>query len=241
MHSIIISVHVPKTGGTSFRKLLESFYGSRLQSDYDWVARPPAIKGQQLLGTDDELREQLSGIDCIHGHFNVRKYIRLMSIEDIEPIFITWLRNPIERAASTYHFLRTLGTPTEQQPEWERAAKSMTFEQFVSETKFNNNAQVRQLRAMDRSNFSFYGCTERYTESLTLFADMFLSGRKIDNVPHELRGTTRQSDKYKLSPTARAELIARNQLDIRLYEYAQGWLDGALANQNSVHRNQVHL
>lgn len=103
MQQIIISVHVPKTGGTSFRKILEGFYGTGFQQDCAWVPRPSVMEGPDLQGSDAEIREALHDIRCIHGHFDVKKYMRLMRIDGIKPVFVTWLREPIERAISTYY------------------------------------------------------------------------------------------------------------------------------------------
>lgn len=229
MHQIMISVHVPKTGGTSFRKMLEEFYGDGFQPDYHWEPRPSVMDGKELVGTDDEVREALCGVHCIHGHFNVAKYLRLLRVDGIEPVFITWLRDPIERAISTYHFLRTLETPPEDQPEWERQAKAMSLEQFYSETKFGRNRQFAQIRALDRDRFSFIGCTERYSESMSLFARMFFPDREPPTIPHELKNEARKGDKYDMPSSVRQLLTETNDLDFRLYEYGRGWLNGSMS------------
>jgi len=226
---ILISVHVPKTGGTSFRSVLEQFYGSGFWTDYDWEDRPSVIAGPALNGEDDEIREALSSVRCIHGHFNVRKYLRLRDIDGIDPVFITWLRDPVERALSAYYFLRNLNSTIVETPEWERLARSMSLYEYFSSTSYGSNQQARQLQALPIEDYDFIGCTELYDESICVFSEKYLSGEKIEAVPHKLKNQERTKKSYDVPEEVRELLNAQNDLDFRLCDYGRGWLAGAFS------------
>ncbi len=226
---IFISVHVPKTGGTSFRLMLQQFFGDGFCQDYDWEQRPQyMIDGIDGM-SDEEIRTALTDVRCIHGHFNVKKYARLRDVEGIDPVFITWLRDPIERALSTYYFLRTLDTPEGQQPDWERRAKELTLSEFYTQTKYGRNRQYVQLRHLSPDEYSFFGVTEWYAESMDIFQRNFFPDAPVAEIPHKLQNTMRKGSIYEVSPDVRETLALSNEHDIRLYQYARGWVSGALS------------
>lgn len=59
---IVFSVHVPKTGGTSFLKLLEQHYGNGMLLDN-------GVSKQDVLQ-----KISAGGISCVHGHYYAQKY-----------------------------------------------------------------------------------------------------------------------------------------------------------------------
>lgn len=91
----IISVHVQKTAGTAFGKVLQQVYGSeRILFDYEHADQPADFVLQQGLIKPE--------IQVIHGHFPARKYRELFP----DARFVVWLRNPIYRFISAYFFLK---------------------------------------------------------------------------------------------------------------------------------------
>src|SRR3989338_7894207 len=83
----LISIHIPKTGGTTFLELLSHHYGNRLLRDY-------GLSREDVLSKLDH-----GAYDCVHGHFVADKY---SSVKNAEYVF--WLRNPIRRLFSQYYF-----------------------------------------------------------------------------------------------------------------------------------------
>jgi Sulfotransferase family len=99
----LLFVHVPKTGGTSIKKVLEARFGERLYHDQDGPANPVSPMN---LDPDGFLRRHHSGSyeflkqkDAVIGHFWIRKYDPVQA-----DLRATILRHPIERTLSHYFF-----------------------------------------------------------------------------------------------------------------------------------------
>jgi hypothetical protein len=103
---MILSLHVPKAAGNSFRALLQTHFGERLRLDYgDWAGFnvPAAIerrdaRTREARGRRDEFLEKY---DAIHGHFIADKYLGLFPTAD----FVAFFRDPYQQALSHYCFL----------------------------------------------------------------------------------------------------------------------------------------
>src|SRR5664279_122190 len=105
-HSMILSIHVPKAAGNSFRELLRTEFGDRLMKDYgDWAGCrvPEAIERcrARTLTMRSRAHELLAKYDIIHGHFAVDKYLGLFPNEE----FVAFFRDPYQQSVSHYYFL----------------------------------------------------------------------------------------------------------------------------------------
>jgi Sulfotransferase family len=88
----IISIHVPKTGGTTFGNILQRVYGgNRIFLDYPWQDPVDTVE------RDHHLK-------AIHGHFSASKYQNFPA--HIKRI--VWIRNPIDRLISHYFYWKSL-------------------------------------------------------------------------------------------------------------------------------------
>ena len=94
-HPPILSVHLPKSGGTSVRGSLERQFGARALFDY----------GRGPLGPDRDLIEPgLPGdIAVVHGHFRPARYDAVT-----QAFRFTFLRQPVELLLSFYFFWRSM-------------------------------------------------------------------------------------------------------------------------------------
>ncbi len=103
----LISIHIEKTGGTSFRRNLETWFGRKLYFHY-----PDPTTGQlpQPIRLQARWRHAYRRNICIHGHFN---RFAGFGIEQTYPSvrqYITWLRDPIELHISLFsHQMRVQG------------------------------------------------------------------------------------------------------------------------------------
>src|SRR5262245_14846112 len=127
---MLISVHLPKTAGTSFGQSLADHFGDRLFKDYDdspLNTAPMWRRASAVLGGLGNSVTSLNRHDCIHGHFLPIKYLWLR-----RPVrFITWMRDPVERLASHYEFWRRSYHPHRSQPLHRRVVEEdWSFERF---------------------------------------------------------------------------------------------------------------
>src|SRR4051812_45942379 len=88
----LLSIHIPKCGGTSFLQILRKWFGKDLHLHYfDEVnaKMPPHAPVKNFLGM---YRKDI----CIHGHFN---HNRKFGVDDYYPEIrqaITFIRDPLE-------------------------------------------------------------------------------------------------------------------------------------------------
>ena len=106
---MIISMHAPKSGGTSFKTILNQHFGKSLLEDYSdkpinqstEKRNQDAEKHNSSLNFLKKATYKLKGIQCIHGHFLPYKYHKFKTDKNV--YFVTWLRDPVERLISHYY------------------------------------------------------------------------------------------------------------------------------------------
>ena len=165
---MLVSVHIPKTGGSSFKYILEQHFQNNLRVDYsDRVmkySREENLKSALTFNAKGKFPAAPTA--CIHGHFLATKY------KDIpEARFCTWLRDPVERIVSRYyHALKSrerLGVKNK-----DNEAFPTCLEEFIKVEQFQN-IYARYLQNMSLTQFDFIGITENYDECLRLFSKIF--------------------------------------------------------------------
>ena len=180
---MIISVHLPKTAGSSFKILLEKRFEARLLLDYADlpINTPIEVRNQKALADAAfNVSRDLREYDCIHGHFLPVKYMPLKISG--RAIFITWLRDPFARMVSHYNYWKRTYNP-ESSPILQQKfiEENWTFEQFCfSEEMRNFYAQF--LWSFPENAFEFIGITEHFETDLKFFSRHYL-GIEIRDVP----------------------------------------------------------
>jgi len=215
---MLLSIHVPKAAGNSFRVALTNRFGKRFIKDYgDWAgfntpeararrARREAVARAQR----DTLLERF---DVIHGHFVADKYRGLFPVED----FVAFFRDPYQQSIAHYYFL--LRNPQREHPEARFFHENaMTLHDYLEWDAFFNH-QTQFLGKLQIEDLAFVGLSEHYPKSLALFRDI------IGHDPGEQRfenvNVERGSGEYKVEADVR-RLIERNRAaDIELYAKAK--------------------
>ena len=214
-HSLIIFMHIPKTGGLTLRNIIDQQYSKDaiLKFSRDGCKRIPTN------------RVDFTKIRCLYGHnrFGIHEQI------PISTTYITMLRDPINRVISTYYFI--LARP---QNRLHQKVKNMTLEEFITSEDKDiiipvSNHQTRYLSGTKNPNiekalknmeesFKMVGITEMYNESVFLMKQELGWG----NIDYQKRNVSKNRPKHEAIPESVIRLIKeRNKLDYILYDTAK--------------------
>ena len=165
---MLVSLHLPKTAGTSFSAVLQEAYGDRFMRDYNdrplhesgWRRKSRALCAR-ICSVDRLVPE---GIDCVHGHFLPMKYASLAKRANTN--FITWLRDPVERAVSHYYYWMNEFDESDAGPLHKRVVEERwDLERFCLGPELRN-VYSTFLWSFPLQQFSFVGITEHYSDDL---------------------------------------------------------------------------
>jgi hypothetical protein len=224
---LIISIHNFKTAG-------ETFY-----SFIDRQFKKEEILNTNLLGHEDVAyaylnvcaEEDRHKIKIVHGHFHfgIDKYFSQ------KHTYVTFLRSPIERVISDYYYCKH--NPLAHNY---ALASTLSFKEYLQCDQITNidNGQTRfisgdadmvygdnSLEILNRAinnldkKFSFIGITEKFDESIVIVNRLFSWNKYY----YESKNVSQNQIKIsidQLDEETMALLKQRNNLDIKLYEYA---------------------
>src|SRR5262245_10168268 len=165
---LLLSIHVPKTAGSSFTQVLSQAYGTGLLRDYDDLVLDPQapFHCQQDVWwnrTSDFIEQYVnSRTKVIHGHYSAVKY------KDRFPKarWITWLRQPIARLISHYYFWTRLPLDPEHPHSLHREVHEgrLSFAEFIEAPTIPNATSRIFLRGLQLDDFEFVGIQEHFDE-----------------------------------------------------------------------------
>ncbi|MCF8405739.1 MAG: sulfotransferase family protein [Bacteroidales bacterium] len=212
---MIISLHIPKTAGTSFRIALQEHFGDSLIEDYG--TRPFRVNYDVARKKAEEFNRKIKGekysnVKCIHGHFLAVKYANL---KNLDATFITWLRDPVERLISNYyHIIRG------------RKDVKGTFSNLVHTENWdletyclhpmNKNPYEKIFRDFGIENFGFVGITENFLNDLNFFSEKYLN--KSLSIYNENKRPIDQ--KLTVEDNFRKKIEEFHSIDVEIYRQA---------------------
>jgi len=174
MKNKIIFLHIPRTGGTTFRDILERFYYPE-----NVIEIKKFVESEKMIKNIS--KEELSKIQLIKGHLNfgIHEWI------DGDCKYITFLRDPIKRIVSTFKYVNNNFNHPDHDfarsislKKYIESKKNLLLDngitrlllgpRYVFETPFGTINKKHYLMALDNleNYFTFAGITERYNESL---------------------------------------------------------------------------
>lgn len=214
---LIISLHLRKCAGTTLKRSLKDYFKAELLFDYgDEVGStwPSSIqKRQQSLTAAKNIKDLIqSDYSVIHGHFYKDKYDFL----DVEKRYITFMRDPVSRVLSNYHYLTR--NVNRKNPDSLIVNKlGFSLEEFIQHPDCRN-VQSQYLRSETLNDFDFVGIVEEYNESLKKLNNMF----GIELLNGAMENVNETAVKGYEVPERVVNLIKNCNLeDLRLYEKAK--------------------
>ena len=165
---MLISVHIPKTAGSSFRAGLKDRFGERLLLDYgDGPVSGSVPARWRRLRNAVRVRWQAESLlkeyDVVHGHFVASKY----SFLETRVGLCAFFRDPVERIVSAYRY-----SSRNRRPGTRFHREQPTLEQYAAWPR--QRGIYRLFTAgVPLERFAFIGLTEEYETSLELFREIF--------------------------------------------------------------------
>ena len=184
--------------------------------DFPLNAPPARRKTAAALESLKNIAAPPDRFECIHGHFLPVKYRWVRLRRAVQ--FITWMRDPVERLASHYHFWKRSYDPRSSRPLHRRVVEDdWPFDRFYRSPELRN-VYAQFLWGFPLTNFDFVGITEHYDEDFRFFVEAFLGA----SLPaHRVEtNTARESLLYVTDPRVRAEIEQLHRKDMALYRRA---------------------
>lgn len=220
---MIISVHLPKTAGVSFRATLEKKFGVQLKPDY---GDRPLHKGdfeRNFSSIEDAAKidmVKLDGVACIHGHFLPIKYLLLR--DRAATTFVTWMRHPVDRIVSHYKFWKREYNASTAGPLHKRVIEEdWTLRQFCLSDEIRN-LYDKFLWAFPIGYFDFIGVVEFYEEDHAYFVRNYLH---VNTATERLNASPSRDHLVELDLGFRRDVEAFHGADMRLYAAALAMRD----------------
>lgn len=219
----LVSLHIPKTAGTSFRYILKAQFKKKDVARLD-IYPSGAIMLNEKEFDSEKLKDK---IKVIQGHYTYRN-INDKLLLDSNVKFITWLRDPVERVISNYYFLnKIIANRLKELPNenlMNRIGKTLSeFVQFEE----NRNVMSKFLEGADLNSFKFVGFQRNFEEELQRLSKV-MNWNSIKNLQlNTTDSKPRQIDQHLI------ELIEfNNQEDISLYKEALNNIPSTISNIN---------
>lgn len=207
----VISIHVPKTAGITFGKVLQQVYGAEEVFCEDGKLPLAIILEQRLIRLQTKV---------IHGQFPASRYKECLLYSS--PKLIAWLRHPITRLISGY--CDFIGKPTE--------ASENDFQEDVNKTQpdlvefaempENQNVISEYLRGIEITDFFFIGIQEFFQDDLNNLKEI-LDWPELEigwNNKNKYQGYHTYVNKVLGDKNMVAKLAALNSEDIEVYQTA---------------------
>ena len=214
---MLVSLHLPKTAGTSFFSSLEGHYGKgAIYRDYgDFPLNTPVFsrKSRALKGCIANALSLTPRPRCIHGHFLPIKYRLCRDAQ-----FVTWMRDPAERLASHYfYWQRTYDAANAKLLHKKMIEENWSLEKFCLSPELRN-VYSQFLWGMPIRRFDFIGITEFYSSEMKYFSTKFL-GKEYGPFQEKVN-PNKGAEKYIQDQDLIKKIAAYHQKDMALYHHA---------------------
>jgi hypothetical protein len=211
---MLISVHIPKTGGTAFGALLADRFGPRLLQDYDDrpLSHPAAWRIGAALARLPVQPARVARYDAVHGHFLALKYLAVRG--DV----VTWLRDPAQRVLSRYHhYLRDVaeGRPLQRV---RGLRPGLALEEFIELPRFRDT-MAKYFAGFPLRRVRCFGFSEDMAEGLARMRRAL--GLELGAPALVNANPRREGEAYDIPEALRRRIERLNPGDYRLWYEAR--------------------
>ena len=222
MNELILFLHVPRTGGTTFRDIVKHQY-----KPYEILEIKHFENAVDVITNISEGKVKLLKIVIGHFTFGIHEYFPQVCK------YITFIRNPIDRVISTYNY--TINHPSH--PDHSKV-KDISIDDYLN-SKINrliDNGQVRILSGIIHTNeepvfgdcdldmlkkakenvenhFLFVGLSEKYDQSLILIKDLL----KWEQPFYSIANVSKNKNIYHNKQLS-LKIADLNKIDINFYD-----------------------
>jgi hypothetical protein len=209
----LLSIHIPKTAGTSFYNVLQAVYGSALSPSL----RRKDISTLLMEAGKQGIPHALDAFSIWHGHFRYLE-VKGWHVQTAAPV-ITWLRHPIDRIHSNYLFFQSRLQNPEINPEVYALNKHRLGESLLDYAALpeNQNRISWFLEGITPEEFLFIGIMEQFDIDLQRLGHLL----KWPRVPPADRLNISEIAKQSLSSQTVALLEKWNEKDLEWYHNAK--------------------
>lgn len=220
---MIISIHLPKTAGTSFASSLEAYFGARLLKDYAGLGYD--CKDITLLSQYEKYKKTLeaglrlvdmdwSKVECVHGHIYAAQYLLLG--QKLNAKFVTWMRNPVDRVISQYHFWEKNSNVPMSELHRRVIEENWSLERFCLGAELKN-IYSEMLWGFPLEYFEFIGIAEFYNDEFAYFSRRYLGAEMKAQMLNVGDG---KGQPYQIDSQLRKDIEAVHAQDMDLYRRA---------------------
>jgi hypothetical protein len=208
----LISLHIPKTAGTSFRNILKNVYGEKEVVRFDIDPN-----GITMINEIIYEKKSLPDVKVIHGHFVYKSLIDKYTLPKNYKL-ITWVRDPVKRVISNFYYLesRLKEILDEEKRNLNILSKMQRSLLEYSRDELNRNRQSKFIAGSNLSDFNFIGIQEFFDDEIIRLSRI-LEWNKQPEPLHQNKTTT-QAQQHSLEILN--EIRELNKDDQRLYEEA---------------------
>jgi len=238
-------LHIPKTAGTTLNAVLNDNFAADKVFD---------------LYTDDQreiLREttyeDIARYDLVRGHVFITNFAHILDGPIPFHVF-TFLREPVQRVVSEYHFLKAW--PKSHLYRFLNDNRISLSEYVTSERRElkwrGRNAMVNSLSGVEhesmedrleaawhhiKDRFLFFGILERFDESLLLLNKY----AKLDRCFYERQNVRNAKGRYVATPEEVQLIQEQNRADIELYDRASKEFDHRIDVMGAAFQAELRL
>ena len=219
----LISVHIPKCGGTSFAEILKRWFGKGYLEHYHDERQNKHPPRYNLFR--DPYRKEFIPRLCIHGHFN---HDRGNGAERYYPgvdQFITIIRDPFELHLSAYFFRKRREKENSGSVYWSGKqnpiiANNWSLEDYLNNSKksyllsfFPADMTIDNYQQILQQRFLFIGLTNHLQDSVNSLATI------LGYFPMPVSEKNISEREEPVPAGARETFIANNPLEMAVYDY----------------------